>query len=65
MDVERVAFRYVCEITPQTKALSRQAFFSIVRQVFPNIGETHRRVAGKLQRFFIGIRHSKGAKGIS
>ena len=54
----------VCEITPQTKALSRQAFFAIVRQVFPNVAETHHRVAGKLQRFFIGIRHSQDANTI-
>ena len=45
----------VGEIAPQTHPLSRQDFFGIVRQVVPDVDETHRRVGGKLQRFFKGI----------
>lgn len=45
----------VGEIAPQTKPLSRQAFFAVVRETVPDVNETHHRVKGTLQRFFTGI----------
>lgn len=45
----------ISEIAPQTNPLSRQAFYAVVREVVPNVTETHHRVSGKLQRFLKGI----------
>lgn len=46
------------KISPDTKPLSRQQFFSVVRKIVPNVGEKHQRVGGKLERFFTGIQHA-------